>query len=162
MQRENVRVIVEYYKNIPGMLKYEYQERERVEDEYYNGLKSAGGGDGMPHGLSVGRPTERMGIKAAEKNAAVLLKQSHENIKILEADAEAIHGCIEGMNGKYKKLIFWKLVNEYSWAKISTKFERPDSTCRYRLDLALDRLGEILETDVKELSDLEKRASRAR
>lgn len=162
MQRENVRVIVEYYKNIPGMLRYEYQERERVEDEFYNGLKSAGGGDGMPHGAGVGQPTEKMGIRAAEKNAADMLKRSHEHIKILEADEETIRCCIEGMNGKYKKLIFWKLINEYSWAKISTRFERPDSTCRYWLDIALDRLGEILEKDVKELSDLEKRASRAR
>ena len=161
MERDDVRAVVQYYRNIPDMLKYEWQERERIEDEYYNGLKSKGE-DGMPHGASVGRPTERAGLKAAQDNAARQLERSKIRIKMLETDAEIIKGCIEDMNGKYKRVISWKLIHEYSWGKISVKFERPESTCRYWLDLALDRLGEILENDVVMLPELIERASRAR
>lgn len=161
VQREDVRFIVEYYRNIPDTLKYEWQERERIEDEYYNGLKSKGE-DGMPHSASVGRPTERAGLIAAQDDAAGQLERSKIRIKTLEADRQIIKDCIEDMNGKYKRVIFWKLIYEYSWGKISVKFERPESTCRYWLDLALDRLGEILEKDVVMLPELVERASRAR
>lgn len=162
MQRESIKAVVAYYKNIPELLKYEYQEREKIIDVYYNGLKSAGVGDGMPHGTGEGKPTEKMGIEAAKKRASEAIRQSYDKIKLLESDEKIIHDCIECMNGKYKMLIYSKLVNEYSWVQLSVKLERPESTIRYWLDLALDRLGEILEEDVKELDVLVKRASRAR
>lgn len=162
MKRESVKAVVLYYKNIPDMLKYEYQEREKIEDQYYNGLRSASVGDGMPHGQGDGRPTEKMGIVAAEKGVADAMKRSHDQIKVLEKDSETIHRCIECMNGKYKTLIYHKLVNEYNWPQIACKFGRPESTIRYWLELGLDRLGEILEEDVADLDLLVKRASRAR
>jgi DNA-directed RNA polymerase specialized sigma24 family protein len=161
VRKEDVKKIMGYYRNIPDMVKYERLECEKIEAIYYDSAKSLDT-DGMPHGTTMGRPTEKMGIKAAQDNASARLEKAKIRIKILEADRELISGCLEGMNSKYKKLILWKLIYEYSWTKISVQLNRPESTCRHWFDEALKRLGEILENDVLMLDELVQRASRAR
>jgi hypothetical protein len=150
-----------YYRNIPGMIKYEREEYETIESKYYDGAKSLNT-DGMPHGTKTGRPTEKMGIKAAGQNVSATLGKINVKIKILEADRDLIADCLDCMNGKYKKLLLCKLVYEYNWPKIGIQLNAPESTCRHWFDIALTRLGEILENDVLMLDELEQRASRAR
>lgn len=159
--KDSAKNIAVYFANIPDMLNYERKWREKIEDEYYNNLKSPSL-EGMPHGASVGRPTETQGIKAAEAGAGAAVESAAERIKILEADMEQIKAAIDGMNGKYKKVILWRHVYEYSWPKIAVQFSQPESTVRYWYDKALERMGEILENDVVLVADLEQRASRAR
>jgi DNA-directed RNA polymerase specialized sigma24 family protein len=159
--KESAKNIAIYFANIPDMLNYERTWKQKIEDEYYNNLKSPSL-EGMPHGASVGRPTETQGIKAAEANAGSALKTEIERIELLQRDMEQIKAAIDGMNGKYKKVILWRHINEYSWTKISILFSQPESTVRYWYDKALERLGEILENDVVLVADLEQRASRAR
>ncbi len=161
MTKNSAKNIAVYFANIPDMLNYERKWREKIEDEYYNNLKSPSL-EGMPHGASIGRPTETQGIKAAEAGAGETVEKASLRIKILEADMAQIKTAIDGMNGKYKKVILWRHINEYSWTKISVLFSQPESTVRYWYDKALERLGEILENDVAEVGDLEQRASRAR
>ncbi len=161
MRRNKVKNIVLYYKNIPDMVKFERKQQSEIENEYYNGIRGLST-DGMVYGGAPGKPTEKMGIRAAENNRGEALAEIQVRIKILEADARQIRECIDMMNSKYKMLIFWKLIHGYSWPKISTQFCRPESTCRSWYDKALDRLGEILENDILMVDELVQRATRAR
>ena len=68
MTKESAKNIAIYFANIPDMLNYERTWKQKIEDEYYNNLKSPSL-EGMPHGASVWRPTETQCIKAAESNA---------------------------------------------------------------------------------------------
>lgn len=161
MTKENAKNIAIYFANIPDMLNYERNWRRKIEDEYYNNIKSPGL-EGMPQGASVGRPTEAQGIKAAEANACRELEKEDARIELLQRDLKQIESVIDTMNGKYKKVILWRHVFKYSWPKISILFSQPESTVRYWYDKALERLGEVLENEVVFVSDLEQRASRAR
>lgn len=155
---ENVLI---YFANIPEMLKCEHNEVDQIEAKYYGGLKAVSG-DGMPHGSAVGRPTERDGMKAAEDQAAERLEKAKIRIKTLEGDREQIEGAIQGMNGKYKTILFGKYILKDSWVKLSSDLNAAESTVRWWHTKALERFGEILEKDIVMIDEIEQRASRAR
>lgn len=161
MHKGAVKDIVAYYRNIPDMLKYERNEREAIEDKYYNGMKGQGN-DGMPHRSGTGNPTEKMGMVAAENNASKKMEKINVKIMTLEHDHEVIEDCIGCMNSKYRVILCWHWVYEYNWSKIAIRFSKPESTVRYWMEKAIDQLGEILEKDVLMLDELVERASRAR
>ena len=80
---------------------------------------------------------------------------------VLIVDRENIRGCLDVLKGEYKKLIFAKYRDKYSWARIAASNGIPDRTARWQHDKALDRLGEALE-EVPMADELLGRASRAR
>lgn len=161
MTKESAKNIAIYFANIPDMLNYERSWKQKMENEYYNNIKSPGL-EGMPQVATTGKPTESQGIKAAEADAGSALKKRDERIELLQADMNRINAAIDVMNGKYKKVILWRHVFKYSWPKISILFSQPESTVRYWYDKALERLGEVLEEEAVFVCDLEQRASRAR
>lgn len=161
MKREDVKNILIYYRNIPGMIDFEKKCYKQIEDEYYNGIRSPKA-DGMPHGQTFGSQTEEMGMHAGAANAAREQEKRLIRTEVLKADRETIRGSLDAMNGVNKKVLFERYLYGYSWGKISTRLHRPESTVRSWCDRALDRFGSILEDDVMMLDELTARASRAR
>lgn len=159
MRQEDARNIVLYYKNITGMIKVFRQQREDLLLEY-DSSKAVTMSD-MPHGSGSTDTTEQFGMAAAEKNVSGRIKQIEKRITMLERDKEAITSLLDMLNGDYKTMLIYKLVYDYTWTKISMTLYIPESTLRYRFDLALDRLSECMaESKISE--ELIKRASRAR
>lgn len=159
MRREAVKQIVLYYKSIPGMLKSLRQERGELENEY-NGM----GGiamDGMPHGSAPGKPTETLAERVIENGVEARLQEIAVKMAVLEGDSVTIRGCLDALNGKYKRVIFLRNINGYSWARLSAQMGVPDSTARYWHSKAMGRLSEALD-DVPMPDELAGRASRAR
>lgn len=160
MRREEAKYIVDYYAAIPDMLKSLRQQKEDIEDEFYNGIRGINM-DGMPHGTSPGRPTETLALHAAEKDASSRLKEIETRIIVLEGDHAIIRAAMDALNGRYKKLISLRYLNDYSWTKIAFRMHASDSTVRYWHDKALDRLIYSLE-DAPMIEEVAGRASRAR
>ena len=159
MQTDSVKHIVLYFKAIPEMLRLLERERYELESKY-SGFGGAGS-DGMPHGSSVGKPTEALGLRAAEDGTGKRLAEIEAKKRVLVADAAVIRGCLDALNGKYKQVLSLRYVSGYSWPKIATRISAPDSTVRNWNDKALKRLGEVLE-ETPEVEGLLIRASRAR
>lgn len=159
MQRENVKNIALYYKAIPGMLRLLKQEREELENEY-NGLRGTEAA-GMPRGSSPGKPTETLGLRAAENGIGDRLAEIETKERTLTGDAANISACLDSLNDKYKRLILMRYVFGYSWVKTAHKVSVPDSTARRWEAKAMERFGEVLE-ELPGVDDLAARASRAR
>lgn len=115
MQFESVKHIAQYYKAIPGMLRLLQQEREELEGNYY-GLRGLAY-DGTPHSSSPGKPTEEAGLRALESGVGDRLAEIKANEMVLSADAAAIRGCLDAVNGRYKQVILMRYVRGYSWEK---------------------------------------------
>lgn len=159
MQTDDVKHIALYYRAIPEMI--HLLERERLDlESTYSGLCGSGS-DGMPHGSSVGKPTEALGLRAAEDGTGERLAEIDTKKQVLAGDAATIRGCLDALNGKYKQVLLLRYVRGYSWAKIATRIDTPDSTARHYHDRALKRFGEALE-EVPGMEGLVVRASRAR
>lgn len=159
MRRNGAESIMLYYRAIPGMMKLLRQEQQELEGEY-DSLRGTAY-DGMPHGSTPGKPTEEQAVRMAEKGIYDRLQEIGVRLAVLEADAATIRASLDAMSGKYKSLVYMKLLYRYSWGKISVRLGVPESTARYQLRMALDRLAEILD-DVPMADELEGRASRAR
>ena len=160
MQREEAKTILIYYRGIPDMLKVFRRQKEEIEDTYYNSVRGIDM-DGMPHGSNPGRPTESMAILAADNEASARLREIETKIMVLEQDERHIRGAIDALNGRYKKLLSLRFINDYSWTKTAYKMRASERTARYWSDKALDRLIFALE-DVPMLDEILERASRAR
>ena len=143
MQFESVKHIAQYYKAIPGMLRLLQQEREELEGNYY-GLRGLAY-DGTPHSSSPGKPTEEAGLRALESGVGDRLAEIKANEMVLSADAAAIWGCLDAVNGRYKQVILMRYVRGYSWAKTGVRMNAPDSTVRNWHERAMERFGEALE-----------------
>lgn len=162
MQFESVKHIAQYYKAIPGMLRLLQQEREELEElegNYY-GLRGLAY-DGTPHSSSPGKPTEEAGLRALESGVGDRLAEIKANEMVLSADAAAIRGCLDAVNGRYKQVILMRYVRGYSWAKTGVRMNAPDSTVRNWHERAMERFGEALE-ELPEAAELAARAARAR
>ena len=159
MRRNGAESIVLYYRAIPGMKKLLRQEQQELESDY-DSLRGTAY-DGMPHGSTPGKPTEEQAVRMAEKGIYDRLQEISVRLAVLDADAATIRASLDAMSGKYKSLVYMKLLYRYSWGKISVRLGVPESTARYQLRMALDRLAEILD-DVPMADELEGRASRAR
>ena len=159
MRLGEVKTVLTYYRKIPAMARILRQERKELE-EAYNSLGAAPI-DGMPHGRTLGRPTERLGLAMAGIRCGARLQEIAVELETLEGDAAAIRVYLDALNGEYKRLVLLRYVNGYSWARISVSMEAPDSTVRYWHKKALERLGEVLE-EAPMAGELLGRASRAR
>lgn len=159
MRSEDVKTIIYYYYDIPGIIRLLKEERNDLEDAY-NGLRGISM-DGMPHGSTVGRPTEMLAEQADSKNALCRIQEVSVKIHVLECDAALIRRCLDDLNSKYKRLISLRYQYNYSWAKIAVRTGMPDSTVRNRHDKVIARLTEAL-SDVPMVDELASRASRAR
>ncbi len=159
MQCEDVKRVAMYYRAIPGMLRLLRQEQAELE-EGYNGLRGLAA-DGMPHGSSPGKPTEAMGIQAAEHGVGSRLGEIEEQMRVLASDAAAIRSCLDTLNDKYKHVILMRYAYGYSWAKTAMRMRAPDSTVRNWHDKAMERFGEVLE-ELPNSGEIVARASHAR
>lgn len=159
MQFESVKHIAQYYKAIPGMLRLLQQEREELEGNYY-GLRGLAY-DGPPHSSSPGKPTEEAGLRALESGVGDRLAEIKANEMVLSADAAAIRGCLDAVNGRYKQVILMRYVRGYSWAKTGVRMNAPDSTVRNWHERAMERFGEALE-ELPGAAELAARAAHAR
>ena len=159
MQPEGVKKILRYYQEIAEMVKLLKREEEELEEEY-NGLKGVGL-DGMPHGISLGRPTEFSVERIVGKSIGNRLGEIRIKTQVLESDAAIIRACLDLLNGKYKRVLSMRYRNGYSWAKISVRLHIPESTVRNWHDRALKRLGEAQE-EVPMVDEIMARASCAR
>lgn len=158
MRRQDVKTIIGYYYGIPAMRKLLKDERAELEEEY-NGLRGTSM-DGMPHSSTPGNPTEELAERVDARNVWNRLKAIAVKDQVLVMDREEIQGCLDALKGEYKKLIFFRYRNKYSWAKIAIQNSVPDRTVRRWHDNAIDRLGEALE-EAPMADELLGRASRA-
>lgn len=159
MRRKDVKTVIAYYFGIPAMRALLADERAELEDEY-NGLHGTPV-DGMPHSSTPGRQVETLAERVSERNVRNRLEEISVRDRVLVMDREMIQGCLDAIKGEYKRLIFCKYRDKYSWAKIAVVNEVPDRTVRWWHDKAMDRLGEALE-EVPMADELLGRASRAR
>ena len=159
MRRKETKLVIEYYYGIPEQLSLLEQERTELEAEY-NGLRGTSY-DGMPHGLTPGKPTEALAERADEKGIWGRLESVDVRRRVMELDRETIRGCLDSIKGEYKSILIFRYRDEYSWAKISVRTGVPERTVRRRHERAMERLGEALaETPMPD--ELFRRASRAR
>ena len=159
MRRRDVKTIIAYYFEIPAMRKMLADERAELESEY-NGLRGTSY-DGMPHSSTPGKPTEALALYADTQSVRNRLEEIAVRDCELVKDRETIQDCLDAIKGEYKKLIFLRYRDKYSWAKIAAQKGVSESTIRWRHDKAVDRLGETLE-EVPIVDELLRRASRAR
>lgn len=159
MRRRDVKRVIAYYFGIPAMRAELAVEREELEDEY-DGLRGTAY-DGAPHSSTPGKPTEELAARVDARNVWNRLEEIAVRDHVLIVDRENIRGCLDVLKGEYKKLIFAKYRDKYSWARIAASNGVPDRTARWQHDKALDRLGEALE-EVPMADELLGRASRAR
>ena len=158
MRTQDVKRVMQYYYEIPGMLRLLEVERRDTE-LVYDTRKAAGG---MAGGGSLpGLPVEDAAARAEERGVARRLGEIGVRRVILEGDAETVRGCLDGLSGRYKRLLELRHRYRYSWGKISVSMEVPDSTARHWYTRAVLCLGEALE-DVPMADELVGRASRAR
>lgn len=144
MTKKEAEAVIEYYSSIPYMLKMLRAEQKQYEDFYYNTVRSVPL-DNMPHGTTLGNPTEDRGVLCAQAGVMESLKRNEDRILELEADRGYISDALNSINGRYKYILVAKYCNKYSWAKISIKMQKPDSTVRLWRNKALVKLGEALE-----------------
>lgn len=159
MRKKNVKKIIQYYCGIPEMarlLKAEQREREGM----YNTLKGTDT-SGAAGGGGAGRPVEDTAARLDDLGVAERLEEIRVRLLVLEGDAAAVRGCLDGLSGKYKSILQMRYQHRYSWAKISVRQNAPDSTVRSWHDKAILCMGEALD-EVPMVEELLARASRAR
>lgn len=159
MRRKDVKTIIEYYCGIPTMRAELAVERAKLEGEY-NGLRGTSM-DGAPHRSTPGKPTEELAERLDTRNVRGRLEDISVRDRVLKTDREKVENCLDAIKGEYKRLIFFKYRDKYSWPKISVKIGAPDRTVRRWHNKALDRLGEAME-ETPMVEELLGRASRAR
>ena len=159
MRRKDVKTIIEYFYGIPQQRRLLDQERAELEAEY-NGLRGTSY-DGVPHSSTPGKLTEEMAARVDARNVRNRLEEIAVRDHVLIVDRDNIQGCLDALKGEYKKLIFARYRDRYSWARIAATNGVPDRTVRWWNDKAVDRLGEALE-EVPMVDELLGRASRAR
>ena len=159
MRRKDVKTIIAYYFGIPAMRALLADERTELENEY-NGLRGMSY-DGAPHSSTPGMPTEELAARADARNVWNRLEEISVRDHVLLRDQEIIQDCLDVLKGEYKRLLFFKYRDKYSWAKIAAKNRGSERTAHWRHDKAVDRLGEALE-EVPMVDEILGRASRAR
>lgn len=159
MNRKDVKAVVQYYYEIPNMARMLDQERETLEGEY-NALGSVNM-DGMPHGATPGKPVEALALKTAAAGVWDRLREIDVRRQVLDGDEAAIREALDGMAGRYKRLLSMRYQYRYSWAKISIRLGVPDSTARGWHEKAILVLGHALD-DGPMAGEILGRASRAR
>lgn len=159
MRRKDVKTVIAYYFGIPAMRRMLADERVELEGEY-DGLRGMAY-DGMPHSSTPGKPTEALALQVDARSVWNRMEEISVRDHVLVMDQENIRGCLDVLKGEYKRLIFFKYRNKYSWVRIAAASGVPDRTVRWWHDKAVDRLGEALE-EVPMADELLGRASRAR
>lgn len=99
-------------------------------------------------------------IRLDERGVYERLQEIHVRLLVLEGDAAAVRGCLDGLSGKYKSILQLRHKCHHSWANISVRMGAPDSTVRSWHDKAVLCLGEALD-EVPMAEELLERASRA-
>jgi DNA-directed RNA polymerase specialized sigma24 family protein len=160
MERGEVKAVLSYYAEIPGMLKLLRQEQDELNLEY-NSIRAIAADDTGVHGNTPGRPTEQIAIRMIENGTSNRLKEIEVHIQVIKRDAELVRDCLDGLNGKYKKQLLLRYVSGYSWVKLSVKMGVPESTVRNWDRKAVEKLGQELEY-MPMAEELVHRASRAR
>ncbi len=159
MRRKDVKTVIAYYFGIPAMRRILADEWAELEGEY-DGLRGTDYA-GMPHSPTPGKPTETLALQADAQNVRNRMEEISVKDRVLAMDRDMIQGCLDVIKGEYKRLIFSKYRDKYSWARIAAASGVPDRTVRWWHDKAVDRLGEALE-EVPMVDEILARASRAR
>lgn len=159
MRRKDVKILIAYYFGIPAMRRLLADERTELEEEY-DGLRGTSY-DGTPHSSTPGKPTEELALQVDARSVWNRMEEISVRDHVLAVDQENIRGCLDVLKGEYKRLIFSKYRDRYSWARIAATNGVPDRTARWWHDKAVDRLGEALE-EVPMVDEILARASRAR
>lgn len=159
MQRKDVKTIIAYYFGIPAMRALFAEERAELEDEY-NGLHGTSV-DGAPHSSTPGNPTEALAVRVDARNVWDRLEEISVRDCVLVMDRAIIQGCLDVLKGEYKRLIFSRYRDKYSWARLEAYSGVPERTVRRWHDRAVDLLGMALE-EVPMVDELLGRALRAR
>ena len=157
MREKNVKEIVRYYYEIPEMVRL-LKTEQREQESLYDTLKAIDPGEG---GGGPGKPVEAAVIRLDERGVYERLQEIHVRLLVLEGDAAAVRGCLDGLSGKYKSILQLRHKCHHSWANISVRMGAPDSTVRNWYDKAVLCLGEALD-EVPMAEELLERASRAR
>lgn len=159
MRDKNVKKIIQYYYEISEMMRLLKSEQAEQESQYYTlrGVDT----NGMPGGGGPGKPTEAAVIHLEELGVYERLQEIRVRLLVLEGDAAAIRGCMDGLSGRYKSILQWRHKCHHSWAGISVRMGAPDSTVRSWHDKAVLCMGEALD-EVPMVDELLERASRAR
>ena len=127
MREKNVKEIVRYYYEIPEMVRL-LKTEQREQESLYDTLKGTGG-DGMPGGGGPGKPVEAAVIRLDERGVYERLQEIHVRLLVLEGDAAAVRGCLDGLSGKYKSILQLRHKCHHSWANISVRMERRTAPC---------------------------------
>lgn len=158
MREKNVKKVIRYYYEIPDMMRLLRQEQWEQEN-LYSPLKSVET-NGMPGGGGPGDPTETAVIKLDELGVYERLQEIRVKLLVLQGDAAAVRGCMDGLSYKYKSILQWRYKCHYSWGSISVRMGTPDSTVRSWHDKAILCVGEALD-EVPMVEELLRRALRA-
>ena len=158
MEKREIKAMIQYLYEIPSMVRMLRKEKEMLEGEYSSlGHRNA---YTSSHSHSNSTPTETMVILLDDKGVLRRINEISVRVQVCEDDEAAIRRCMDEMSGQYKKLLYLRYHNKYSWVKISIKFGVPDSTVRNWHDKAVKSLGKAF-LDIPMAEEILDRAMRA-
>jgi len=160
MQRADVVTILEYYGDIPELLRAVNRALDEL-DEDYNSLRGIAY-DGMPHGSMPGHVTENLAEKIADdperrRRVADLRRRKRNYL----ADSAVVHEQMASMGVVATTLLRDKFIIGRTWELSATCTNWSVSTKKRRADFALRLLGAKLDA-LPNAADILARARDAR
>lgn len=156
MRRSEAREVVKYYYSIGKIREILQKGRREVEREYC-GLRSTCCGDVLGGGGDTHRTTEDMAARTERMRLEMRIQQIDIKICVLDADEDKIRSCMDGINGKYQKLLDLRYRMGCSWAGVAGRLSTTERSAKRWADRAMDRIAEAMK-DVPMVEELIERA----
>ena len=140
MNKEQVIVILHYYRDADKAIKMNERVIKNLEDQYYSTL-GAVNSDGMPHGKgTTSNPVERVVLNIPHSVTRIidrLRREINETGKI----KEEIAGELNRLNYTEKALVWGFYIEGEQWERLSARVNYSPRQCRNIRAAALDRLA---------------------
>ena len=109
--------------------------------------------DGMPHGTTVGNPTERFGIMLASGFTPAGLKELEHEIRQLEKEAhekavsiKIVEAWLDGLTEKERWIVEKQLIDGMYWREVVSEYHR-----RYGEEYSKEGLKRIRDSAVSKI-----------
>ena len=141
MEREKVKKILLFCRDIDGEIKMTKNVLQDYEDAYYT---SGGGGtlDGMPRSkYKTSNPTQTAALNIPD-SATAAMNELREDIEILAALKAAIIGELNKLPLTHKSILYDFYIKGLQWVQISVRLNYSTTQCKEIRNRGLEILGE--------------------
>lgn len=149
------KMTVGRYKYLVSMIDELKRQAESWKAHIAEDIVTLGGQnvDGMPHGTTVGNPTERFGIMLASGYTPAGLKELEFEIRQLEREAheksvsiKIVEAWLEGLSEKERWLVEKQLIDGMYWREVVSEYHR-----RYGEEYSKEGLKKIRDGAVSKI-----------